>query len=258
MEELSQDNGWLHPFSQSMRKGDAEAMDYMKQAIANGKHWFIALLEAIKLWNSAEEEYEGRIYRYLIDGEAFDWLSLAERLCLEVDGLISEEEKVALLFSGKSPVPLTKEEFRSFIGNVKYRAYLNFFYGVMVEESLQLAVDEEVRKEWRQQALSREEGINDEVYLRIYGSDERTLLQQFRGTKGYPQHKSLSLNEGKEFTYWLFKYRMERCDKARVASDTKKALSQLERYSAAKNFSPEQPEETPSQIIELTPDSYSL
>ncbi|GAJ03845.1 unnamed protein product, partial [marine sediment metagenome] len=32
-----------------------------------------------------------------------------------------------------------------------------------------------------------------------------------------------------EFTYWLFKYRLNHCDKARVASDTKKGLEQLNR-----------------------------
>ena len=28
----------------------------------------------------------------------------------------------------------------------------------------------------------------------------------------------------KEFSYWRFKYRLQHCDKARIASDTKKAL----------------------------------
>lgn len=31
----------------------------------------------------------------------------------------------------------------------------------------------------------------------------------------------------KEFTYWSFKYRVKTCDKARIASDTKKALTWL-------------------------------
>ena len=35
--------------------GDAEAIRYLKQAINSGKHWYIALLEAIGLWNAAEE-----------------------------------------------------------------------------------------------------------------------------------------------------------------------------------------------------------
>jgi len=51
-------------------KDDARAIEHIKQAVANGKHWYIALLEAIKFWKSAEEDYQGRHYRYLIDGEA--------------------------------------------------------------------------------------------------------------------------------------------------------------------------------------------
>lgn len=255
MEKLSQDNGGFYFSSQSVIRGDAEALYHLKQAIATGKHWFIALLEAMALWHSAEEEYKGRIYRYLIDGEAFDWLSLAERLCLEVDGLIPDEEKENFLLTGKPPIPLTKEEFSSLIGSAKYRAYLNFLYGVMVEEALHLAVEKEVHKEWTARVICRQDNIYDEVYLRIYGSDIKSLLQQFRTAKGYPQGKSLSSSEHKEFTYWLFKYRLKQCDKARVASDTKKALAHLERHIALKDFSPTPPEERPPQIIELTPDS---
>ena len=51
---------------------------YFKQAVTDGKHWCIALLESIQLWTEAEESYNGRIYRYLIAGEAFDWLLLAD------------------------------------------------------------------------------------------------------------------------------------------------------------------------------------
>ena len=39
----------------------------------------------------------------------------------------------------------------------------------------------------------------------------------------------MKLVELKEFTYWLFKYRLNNSDKARIASDTKKALRELER-----------------------------
>ena len=35
--------------------------------------------------------------------------------------------------------------------------------------------------------------------------------------------------ESREFNYWLFKYRVKNCDKARIASDTRKGLDQLER-----------------------------
>jgi hypothetical protein len=55
------------------------------------------------------------------------------------------------------------------------------------------------------------------------------LLTKFKIEKGYPKRNSMELGELKEFTYWLFKYRLNNCDKARIASDTKKALQELER-----------------------------
>ena len=41
----------------------------------------------------------------------------------------------------------------------------------------------------------------------------------------------------KEFTYWLFKYRLKRCEKARIASDTKKALDYLKKQWRQKSVS---------------------
>ena len=209
------------------RGGNAEAIRHLEQAILSGKHWYIALLEAIGLWTETEETDNGRHYRYLIDGEAFDWLLLAERLCGVVADLLPEEEKLALLFHGRPPIRLTRENFRQLIGGAKYRQYLNYFYGITVEGALALAVQEEVRKERRTLGYNNEHNLVNEVYHRIYGATRTTLLKRFRREKGYPQLKSISLTELKGFTYWLFKYRLENCDKARVASDTKKALTWL-------------------------------
>jgi len=176
----------------------------------------------------AEEVHNQRRYRYLIAGEAFDWLLLAERLCQAVDGLLPDAEKTALLFHGQPPLNLTVGRFKELIGGGKYHQYLNYFYGITVEEALVLAVQEEVRKERRASGYNnKEHGVVGEVYRRIYGATKPVLLKRFRREKGYPHLKSISLTELKEFTYWLFKYRLKQCDKARIASDTKKALQQL-------------------------------
>ncbi len=208
--------------------GDAKAIAHVKQAVANGKHWYIALLEAIKLWKSAEEDYHGRHLRYLIDGEAFDWLLLAERLSDEISESIPEKERINLLFFDLPPLELTREEFKKLIGPVKYRAYLNYLYGVLVEENLISAVVDEIRKERLASGLNKHEDILDKAYRRIYGDDQQTLLDSFRKEKRYPKRKSMTLSELKEFTYWLFKYRIKKCDKSRVASDTKKALIKMQ------------------------------
>jgi hypothetical protein len=207
----------------------AEAISYLRQSIAAGRHWYRALLGAMGLWTSAEEVYQGRVYHYLIDGEAFDWLLLAERLCETVDGLLPEAEKDNLLFRGIPPLELHSGEVGVLIGDRKYRQYLNYFYGVTVEETLLLAVQEEIDKEHRVQGLRTRPDSSDEAYRRIYNAARETLLGNFRQEKGYPQVESITLAELKEFTYWLFKYRLKKCEKARIASDTRKALDYLKR-----------------------------
>ncbi|HUV45634.1 MAG TPA: hypothetical protein VMW45_01015, partial [Dehalococcoidia bacterium] len=206
--------------SQLTPAGSAEVIRYLEQAITGGKHWYIALLEAIGSWKAAEETHNGRTYRYLIAGEAFDWLLLAERLCKTVDDLLPDDEKTSLLFYGKPPLDLTIEEFKELIGSSKYHQYLNYFYGITTEEALIQAVQDEVRKERQILVLNKEHDYDNEAYRRIYGVTKALLLKRFRREKGYPQLKSTSLTELKEFTYWLFKYRLNHCDKARVASDT--------------------------------------
>jgi hypothetical protein len=207
--------------------GDADAIQYLKKAIAEGKQWYLALLGAMGLWTSASEYRDDRTCNYLIENEAFDWLLLAERLCETVDGYLPEEEKNALLFSGIPPLQLNSREVKKLIGSRKYSQYLNYFYGVTVEEGLQLTVQEEIDKERRLRGfLSRSESA-DEAFRRIYGYARSSLLKSFRKEKGYSHLKHISITEMKEFTYWLFKYRLKHGEKARIASDTAKALQYL-------------------------------
>ncbi len=205
-----------------------EAVRCFKQAILHGKNWYIALLEAVKMWDLPDEIVGDRKFCYTIDGEAFDWLLVAERLCRSVNGIIPDSEEEALLFNGKAPVNLSNDEFKNLIGPVKYKQYLNYFYGVTVEEALILAVEAEVVKERRAMVLHRDRDFYSEAFRRIYEADEKELLRKFRHQKGYPQTASIGLGEMREFTYWLFKYRLDHSDRSRVASDTKKAMEFLQ------------------------------
>ncbi len=218
----------IHVKNSSLVTTSPPAVEHLKTEIAAGKHWFFALLEAIGLWDTAAEVYNGRTYCYLIADEAFDWLLLAQRLCEAVDGTIPTQEKENLIFHGKLPVEVSQDQFKNYIGILKYQQYLNYFYGITVEEALIQAVRDEVRKERHAFGYREEETANeDEVFVRIYGSTRLELLREFRSQAGHPQQRSISLTEIKEFTYWLFKYRVNRNDRAKVASDTKKGLKKL-------------------------------
>jgi len=213
---------------------DAEAISHFKNSLAEGKHWYIALLGAMGLWASASEHRDGRTCNYLIDNEAFDWLLLAERLCETVDSLLPEDEKNALLFYGIPPLRMESREVKTLIGSKKYSQYLNYFYGVTVEEGLQLAVQEEIDKERRLRAFRTRQDSTGETFQRIYSVTRDSLLKDFRQEKGFPHLKSTGISELKEFTYWLFKRRLKYCEKARIASDTNKALWFLKRQWSQK------------------------
>lgn len=228
-----------------------EAIRHLRQAVAGGKPWHIALLEAIRLWTWPEENHSGHLYCYLIDGEAFDWLLLAERLCLEIADVIPEQELLALLFFGRLPEEPSAEEFKELIGDAKYHAYLNYLYGVTVEKFVLLAIEEEINKERQGHVFSGRDGGFDDSYQRLYGASQEALLRRFRDEKGYPQGDDITLDQLQEFTYWLFKYRLSNCDKARVASDTRKGVEYLKRQSLEKGLSV--PQGVPSEVIEHGP-----
>ena len=220
-----------------------EALAAFREAVEESGDWFASLLEAIARWEEPEEEVAGRRYQYLIGGEAFDWLLLAERLCNAADGAIPIDEKEALLFFGKPPQPLDDEEFRKAIGDNKHRAHLNFLYGVAVEEALQLTTEEEVLKRWRSSGgWDRGESLDRQVFGRLYNRSRDELLVAYRAGQSpnqqvemsdAPIDVEISFGELRAFTYWLFKYRVIQSDPARVASDTRKALIQLSELEVA-------------------------
>lgn len=192
--------------------------------------WFFSMMHAIRQWPLPEETVGDRTYRYLIGGEAFDWLVLAERLCDALGDLAPTDEVDDLLFFGKPPVELNEEDWKTLLG-AKYRAHLNFVYGVHVESALQLAVRDEVHKEH----LSRvwENGqADDEAFLRTYGAPRTQLLSEFWTDTNREPSEELSLADLNEFTYWLFRYRVRNADPARVASDTRKGMTRLAHLQA--------------------------
>ncbi|MBF8267116.1 MAG: hypothetical protein HW388_624 [Dehalococcoidia bacterium] len=218
----------IHPDQLS----NSQAIEHLKGALAEGKGWMQALLESMALWTLPEEVFRERPHKYLLDGEAFDWLLLAERLLSEVDGLVPEEEKSHLLLSGDVSRSVSEEEFKRLLGPEKHSAYLNYWYGVVVEEAILQCVEEEEWKRLRSGGLRGFSGVTDQAYRHIYGLAQEELLRKFRQEKGYPQAPTMTLTEAKEFTYWLFKYRMKHCEGARVASDTRKGILFLERVRA--------------------------
>jgi hypothetical protein len=228
-----------------------EVIATLRAAIEAGQPWLTALLAAVQRWRVPHEVVEGRHFYYLIGGEAFDWLLLAERLLDAVADLVPEEERLALLFEGRASAPLDAETLKRSFGPAKHRAHLNFVYGVLVEQALQLAVEEEIHKEIRCRAWGFDPRLDESLYQRIYLKGRDELLRAFREQRSLPHGRQITFSELKEFTYWLFKYRVNQCDPAKVAADTRRGLTQLARLDSIRNRAASLPEQdAPIEAIE--------
>lgn len=199
-----------------------------RHLLQHNSDWPHYLVEIIGRWPMAFEIYKGRRFDYFIGGEAFDWMVLAERLCLSVGNLIPKDESETFLLTGQLPSSFQPFQFRHLLGVEKYRGYLNYFYGVTVEEALQLSTELEQHKRQSSNGIKYKYDYSDEAFYSLYRKPRAQLLYKFREEAGIKERGYMNLKINKEFTYWLFNYRMRTSDKAKTASDTAKGLSQLE------------------------------
>ena len=205
-------------------------IDHLRQRIADGGDWYRAFLAASAEWPLEREDIDGEHFTYLLDGEALDLMRLCERLSMSVSDMVPADELETLLANDRPPFEVSRDEMKELMGSDRYRAYLTFLYGVLVEEMVILAVLEEIRKRRRVSGRTQYDAELDDAYTYVYGSTRAALIGEFKKEKGLPRRRTLGLTSMKEFTYWLFKLRLRSSDKSRVASDTKRALTLLHRH----------------------------
>jgi hypothetical protein len=199
-----------------------------------------ALFETIAEWRLSRESAFGREFVYMIDGEAFDWAAVVERILLEPSLPLPADARDRLLSTPGFPGEVSEAEFRRRLGAARQRAYLNYFYGVTVEQALLLAVEEEIRKRRYSRGHVPSDTRADEAYVFLYGARPGELLRAFHrerpalaGGAKEEAPRTESILQAVSFTYWLFKRRLATADPARLASDTKKGLEQLARMRSA-------------------------
>ena len=207
---------------------DENPIECLRSRLEAGEPWPNALLEAIAMWTAPEENFGNARLAYLISGEAFDWLTLANRLTFEARDLIPADELEALLFTGRFPHYFEESDFKRILGTDKYSAYLNYFYGVEVELALQCLVEDEIEKRFYASGRQYAADHTDAAFQRIYRSPYASLLASFRDDQGSLHRPVATVTELKEFTYWLFKRRVRVSDKARLASDTRRGIAALD------------------------------
>jgi hypothetical protein len=210
-----------------------QAVEALRRAIERGDDWYGALLAVIARWSAPAEVIDEITYQYLLGGEAFDWLLLAQRLLTAVADLVSPREAERLLVFGIAPDGGDEEAFELAIGPAKYGAHLNFQYGIVIEELLLLTAEQELQKAGRLVGAGQPQP-DVLAYEHVYGKSLDELLVLFRSETDSPLGEIVSLQEWQSFTYWCSKFRVRMGEPARVASDTRKAVALMSRLEGGR------------------------
>lgn len=203
-------------------------------------HWADYLLNVVGAWPLGEEEVDGEEYRYFIGGEAFNWKRLAERLIAGVAVDIKDsyllEAMQGWLYSDHVFGGFEENEFRRTLGIYKWRAHLNYFYGVYLERCLFTVVQHRIHRRRFARGMSPSDDAAEDAFLGLYNEDEATLWQSFveesdcvgdrsSGNGSLDASRSLSVDD--EFMYWLFKRRVGSTNRPQVAYEIQQGLEMV-------------------------------
>ena len=207
--------------------------------------WKSVFLETVAAWPKENERACDEIFHYFIGGEAFNWKRLAERIATQLsdedNSPIQPEDLFEWLSSTGVFGGMPEQQFQRILGVDAWRAHLNYFYGVHIEQCLIAAVQSRIQKRRFSNGMTPSDDASDRAYLGLYEETEQTLWDDFLTENSIrlsdliaespEETRTVALDE--EFTYWLFKRRIEYTNAAQVAAETKRGLEMLARINNA-------------------------
>ena len=221
-------------------------MDNLQKNIeTHPDNWQTAFLETVAAWPIENERVYGETFHYFIGGEAFNWKRLAERIATQ----LAEEDTTTLpaeeifdwiessgVFGG-----IPENEFRRILGVDGWRAHLNHFYGVHIEQCLIASIQARNHKRRYSAGLPPSDDSSERAYLGLYEETEQDLWQLFIDenaerlsdliAESPDETRTIALDE--EFTYWLFKRRIEYTLAPQVAAETQRGLDMMSQIATA-------------------------
>lgn len=106
------------------------------------------------------------------------------------------------------------------VDGLKHRAPLNYWGGVEVKGALVGALVQSIHKE---RTAAGQATCQPWHFSKRTGADGQRCWRSWKERQRTSEER-LTESEAKEFTYRLFKYRLDKRDRAMVASDTKRGL----------------------------------
>ena len=182
-------------------------------------------LKIIGHWPLKSEIIDGIEYQYWINDEAFNWYLLASRIIFSV----KDEQNIKKLDHFLSTVHFLPGSDQRIMINLfppdKYRAHLNFIYGVILEEVIICFNEMEKNKDVLNQ-FNVTDSINL-VYLNLYGMDYTEFIRLFEFETKNKLDQFDTLHSYYNFLYWSWKYRLKKSTPEKIAYDSQSGINFL-------------------------------
>ncbi|MBK65578.1 MAG: hypothetical protein CL769_01290 [Chloroflexi bacterium] len=183
-----------------------------------------------ELFIKIDQLQKEELAKLLIFNESFNWKAvLLPILKIKYDfetiiDFYSETIKLGNQFKLKSLMP-----------SRLYSAHLNYYYGVLVEQSIREIKRKDFEKEKNILSKSSFDSIDNEIFIFLYGKSKLNLWKEFSlnfrlKSKSYYVPSKIYCNESENFDYWLSKRRILRCTRELNASLLSRGLEYLKGF----------------------------
>ena len=180
-----------------------------------------------ELFIKIDQLQKEELAKLLIFNESFNWKAVLLpilKIKYDLETIIdfyNETIKLGNQFKLKSLMP-----------SRLYSAHLNYYYGVLVEQSIREIKRKDFEKEKNILSKSSFDLIDNEIFIFLYGKSKLNLWKEFSlnfrlKSKSYYVPSKIYCNESDNFDYWLSKRRILRCTRELNASLLSRGLEYL-------------------------------
>tara|TARA_B100000575_G_scaffold73886_1_gene57566 strand:+ start:351 stop:974 length:624 start_codon:yes stop_codon:yes gene_type:complete len=187
--------------------------------------------EIIKeLFIKIDQLQKEELAKLLIFNESFNW----KAVLLPILKIKYDLETIIDFY--KETIKLGNQfKLKSLMPSRLYSAHLNYYYGVLVEQSIREIKRKDFEKEKNILSKSSFDSIDNEIFIFLYGKSKLNLWKEFSlnfrlKSKSYYVPSKIYCNESDNFDYWLSKRRILRCTRELNASLLSRGLEYLKGF----------------------------
>tara|TARA_Y100001970_G_C14227029_1_gene856316 strand:+ start:1541 stop:2203 length:663 start_codon:yes stop_codon:yes gene_type:complete len=184
-----------------------------------------AFMKIIGHWPLKSEKIDNIEYQYWVNDEAFNWHLLATRIIFSITEANNKQILNKLLHSTYLLPGTDQRKIINLFSPDKYRAHLNFIYGVVLEEVIICFNEMEKNKDVINQ-FNASDAINA-VYLDLYGYNFSEFIRVYEFEKKIKLDEFNSLYSYYDFLYWSWKYRLKKSTPEKIAYDSQSGINFL-------------------------------